>query len=103
MQKLNYKRGIGPLAIVIIVAVVLILGGGVYYASHKSAMNQAQVEGTTNVNGSASLETSNGTLRSLLGMGKNLMCTIKEGTASSSVNGTVYMSGQMVRGDFTMQ
>ncbi|HZS42791.1 MAG TPA: hypothetical protein VFA52_01090 [Candidatus Paceibacterota bacterium] len=99
MKRSNLKAGLGPLIIILIVAVALALGGGVYYSVHHAPATT--VSNDTSANVSVSGQASNGTLRNLLAMGKNVMCTIDESTASSSLMGTMYIAGTNMRGDFT--
>ncbi len=100
----KYKQGFGPLLILLVVAVVLALGGGVYLNTHK---DKVQDEGELKVNSNVSTDvsasttvSSNGSLRSLLARGENSICTFNQTNGSSSARGTIYISGNMMRGDF---
>ena len=100
MNRKNHKKGFGPLMILLVIAVIIVLGGGVYYASHHGSSYQEEATVNTDANVVAGTSSS-GSLRDLLSFGKNVMCTIDESTATSSVSGTVYISGTMMSGDFT--
>ncbi len=109
LHTMNQKRGFLPLLIVIFVA--LVVGGGVYYASkHKKAevVGEADVNTQVTVSPSPSQASSqgagaenSGTLRALLSLGRDVQCTIDAGNVSGASSGTVYVSGTMMRGDFT--
>ena len=104
------NRGFGFIAIIIIAAIVLAAGGGTYYAvkTHSSAKvatdttMSASSTTTADVSTSASASSNTlGSLKDILGIGKNVVCTISESTATSSVSGTVYISGTNMSGQFT--
>lgn len=115
----NFKRGFAPIAIVIVVLVTLALGGGVYYSAKNSAQitkdNSATESPTPSVTpsitpefgvdadaqASLELDVKTGTLRGLLALGKDMVCTFDSGTASNRTLGTMYLSGSMMRGDFS--
>lgn len=111
MKRTTQQGFIIPLAIIIIAA--LAIGGGVY--AQKKAKQRAQMKAevsmqassTISTNGTASTtatgsEKVKGSIRSLLALGTNSVCTISGTNEMGTVNGTVYISGQMMRGDFTM-
>ena len=112
MSNINQQRGFGPIAIIVVIAIVAAVGGGgVYYASKQAAKSEiaaeTNTEVNTGVNGDASATISvdtgavKGTLRSLIAIGKDVRCAVIGPTASGTTNGTVYVSGSMMRGDFT--
>ncbi len=102
------KRGFGPLLIIVALAIVLAAGGGVYYAAKhpkKASDQQSGVSASTTANVSVQNNGGNhiGTLKDILALGSNQMCTVSATNATSSVSGTAYVSGSMMRGDFMMK
>ena len=113
----NTQRGfLIPLVIVIIAAAAV--GGGVYYSKNKASSTETKqdttptsdmnhsaegdVSANAQVNANVNLGgTGKGTLRSLFAMTKDTVCTYKGTNAQGSVSGTMYISGNMMRGDFT--
>ncbi len=105
MKRINFKRGFEPITIVIIIAVVLIIGAGGYYVAKKAskpAATDTSVQGDINATTTASVQVSRGSLRSLWALGKDLTCTITVATTSVTTTGTVYLSGETMRGDFVV-
>ncbi len=117
-----YQKGFGPLIIVIIVAVVAAGGAGTYQVVKKNKAKTAaeadlHVEGeihATSTQGqlssglagkiaSSSIPTNKGTLRALLAMGKDSVCTVHVDTSGTESQGTVYISGTSMRGDFSLR
>ncbi|MES3005563.1 MAG: hypothetical protein V4664_01300 [Patescibacteria group bacterium] len=115
------NSGFGFLGVIILVALVVALGGGVYYSSKKAlevarenneqATTSVSVEGksTTNANISAGVEVgvfTNGSIRSLLSAGRDLECSVSFSTTTAKgiikTEGAVFISGNSMRGDFTM-
>jgi len=114
MKKQNlYNRGFGPLVIVIIVAIVAAAGAGTYTVIKKNnAKSAAETEvkaetdanANTQVNANASTTVkvnANGTLRALIALGKDTVCTVHTEVSTGKSEGTVYISGDNMRGDFT--
>ncbi len=106
MKKLNYQSGIGPIVVILILAIVAAIGGGVYY-SKKAKMDEQKVEENTEVEGNAEVKgnlplNAKGTIREIFALGKNSMCTFSGASAQGSVSGTMYISKDMARGDFVM-
>ncbi len=102
MNRQNYKRGLGSLQILGVVVVIIILGLVVYYATnHSSPSGVTNTDSSTSTNVSVKGTSSSGSIRDLLALGKNLMCTIDESSATSTVTGTMYISGNMMSGEFT--
>jgi hypothetical protein len=101
----NYKKGLpaqagfGPLTIIIVIAIVAAIGGGTTYAVKKGKIKFSN-QATTTVESNL---TTNGSLRDLLGLKKDLMCTFSQIDASQNISGKVYISGDMMRGSFTMK
>ncbi len=94
----NQKSGFAPLLVIAIIA-VLAIGGGAYVVSknkvkvaneekmenneeRKSEGDEVKVESNTNVKGS---------LRSLLAIGKNVMCTFTSTAGGVNSSGTTYI------------
>jgi hypothetical protein len=115
IQKIKSNKGFGPLVIVIIAAVVLGGGAGTYKVVQKNKEKKAAMNADVNLAASSTdtgvsasttskVEVKNsGTLRALIAQNKNLVCTIKTEVSGSSSEGTVYVSGTDMRGDFVMQ
>ncbi len=107
----HYTKGFGPLVIVVIAAIVVVLGGGIYYSAKKSHIEEPQKTDNTesvatdthaSTSASISAHVTQGTLRSLLSLGKDVVCTFNGSNSQGEVSGTMYISGTMMRGDFTM-
>jgi hypothetical protein len=100
------NKGFGPLAIIIIAAIILGGGAGAYKAVQKGKEKKAQMESTSEVTASSTtkIEVKNsGTLRALIAQNKNLVCTIKSDVTTGSSEGIVYLSGTDMRGDFVIK
>ncbi len=108
----NLQGGFAPLLIIAIVA-ILAIGGGTYVSKkNKAKVNlednletQANANADANANENANLgvnANAKGSLRSLLALGKNTMCTFTSTEGDTTSSGTVYIvaDGSM-RGDFT--
>lgn len=82
---------------VVVVIVLALVGGGIYLNSTKGKsadlINNVR-EGVQNAGESMT----KGSIKGLLGTGKNVMCVIDSGAGGAS---TVYVSGNNMRGDFT--
>ena len=100
--------------IVAIIAILAIGAGAYVVVKSKEAKapeagdnlnTQANTQADINANANANLGiNAKGSLRSLLGLGKNVMCTFSGTTGSTSSSGTVYISADgSMRGDFTSQ
>lgn len=118
MHPSTSQKGFIPLLVIIAVAAVAAIGGGVYYshkkaeiAAHMSATTTADADlgarGSVNANVNANVKAglagkAMGSLRSLFGMGGSNKCTITNTLPNGGTSsGTVYVSGSMMRGDFT--
>jgi hypothetical protein len=112
MTKAKLQAGFAPLIIIAIVA-VLAIGGGAYVVSKNKAKapaegdnaeTQANANADANANANANLGVNaKGSLRSLLGLGKNVMCTFKSEAGDVVSSGTVYVAANgNMRGDFKM-
>lgn len=102
-MKKNLQGGFAPLLIIAIVA-VLAVGGGAYVVTKNKEVRKAELKTNVEVDANAEVKTdanAKGSLRSLLTIGKDTMCTftsVHEGVTSS---GVVYIaSNGDMRGDF---
>lgn len=117
-NKKNLKGGFAPFLVIAIIA-VLAIGGGAYVVTKNKEAKKVQLEDNldteananadANANANANLginanANAKGSLRSLLALGKNTMCTFTSTAGGINSSGTVYISvdGSM-RGDFTSQ
>jgi hypothetical protein len=86
-----------PTWIAAAIAVVILGGGGWYAASHvhrsapvTDAAPAAEAEGSFT-----------GSLRALVARGGNYACTMHTDSGNTPTDGTIYVSGEHIRGDFT--
>lgn len=94
-----YNRGFGPIAILVIVALGLIIGGGVYTSvKHKGKTQDSSRVEKVEVNEKGNT----GTIRDFLSMGKKVSCMFKQVTPAGTTSGTVYINNPMMRGDFEL-
>ncbi len=113
----NLQGGFIPLLVIAVIAVLAIGGGAYVVTKNKASDNKVedgrrgdvQYEDKTAAEGDINAEANinvnaKGSLRSLLALGKDTMCTFSSTTEGVSSSGTVYVStdGSM-RGDFTSQ
>jgi hypothetical protein len=113
MKNKNSQAGFAPLLIIAIVAILAIGGGAYVVTKNKSSVEvpeerrgDIQYEDRVGADVKADAEANlsinaKGSLRSLLGLGKNVMCTYGGNGEDGTYSGTVYItsSGDM-RGDF---
>lgn len=80
----------------VIVAVILLLGiGGAYFLNqNKTATQKSESETTTTT------ENKTSSLLDLLSLGKNQVCTFNTTSSNSNVEGTFYIAGEKLRGNF---
>ena len=97
MNITNQKSGF--ISILVVIIAVLVIGGGTFYAVKKN-QNKAPVEVQSNT---TVTENGEGSLRGLLALNKNLVCTYSRVDNSITNSGTIYITGNMMRGDFTTQ
>lgn len=86
-----------------IILLVVVLGGGIWYATKNK--NTAQndtvaTEKNTEAEGVKKEGVFNGSLAELSKRGGDYMCTFSHTTGVGTSNGTVYISGTDIRGDF---
>lgn len=106
MKNNNHESGFVPLLVVIFIAVAASIGGGVYYTNHRADVKMeadikadADAMASTTVGDRGSSESTT-SLRALLSLGGSNKCTVTTNTSQGKMNGTVYISGSMMRGDF---
>ncbi len=80
---------------VILALIILLLAGGAYFLSQNKSSTQTNQSVTpTKAEGKSS------SLLNLLTQGGNQRCSFKSSTSKTSTEGTVYISGGKIRGDF---
>ena len=88
--------------IIAVVAILLIAAGAYLVLGKKSQTPQTSSTNTTTEQKSEDSGSIKSSIKSLLGGGKNVMCTVKYPTADQSAEGTIYVSSKKMRGDFKM-
>ncbi|MBP9715072.1 MAG: hypothetical protein KBD52_01100 [Candidatus Pacebacteria bacterium] len=115
-MKKNLQGGFAPLLIIAIIA-ILAVGGGAYVVTKNKEVKKAELEDNVetqananadakaNANANLGVNTNaKGSLRSLLALGKNTMCTFSSRAGDVSTNGTVYITSDgNMSGDFQLQ
>ncbi len=79
--------------IILVIGLLILIGGGIFFLTKKSS---SPVTTTGNQTGNA-IE---GTLKSLLTGGKSVKCTFTNQVEGATSEGTVYVAGEKMRGDF---
>ncbi len=110
-KNLHYQKGFGLVGVIVLIVVLLGAGGGAYKVSKnmsakKEASAKMNATSTTDVMATTTVTVGNngkGSLRDLFALGKDVTCTFNQTEGTNKVFGTVYLSGQMMRGDFSMQ
>lgn len=93
-----------PLGLIIgVVAVIIIITAGVFLLSKKPSRPIQEETASQQSTSSAESTATRGSIKSLLGMGKNETCTVTYPSAEGETKGTVYVSGKKMRGDFTIK
>lgn len=82
------------------VIALIIVGAGGFFLLNKSS--QAPQESTTAQETKTEESTTKGSIKNLLAAGKNQTCTVKYPAGEQMGEGTVYVSGKNLRGDFTI-
>lgn len=117
-MKTQYRKqgGFVPFIAIALVA-LLAVGGGVFIAKKNKEHKQLVVDNTeTKANGNADMRANenanlgvntkgkvNGSLKTLLGMKKNTLCTFEAISNGVTSNGTIYLSAEgNMRGDFVL-
>ena len=86
-----------------VVAAIIILGGGGFFIYSKNKAQTAPASQTATVSATPSSNSATQSLANILGGGGNKKCTFSEaGTTGGSTNGTIFVSGTNVHGDFTI-
>jgi hypothetical protein len=115
---MSQNKGFGILAIVVVVAVIAAFGGGSYYMTKKtktvairdtSATTTFAATATTSVKSSTGIQVgpfATGDIRAFLNAGADLECSVQYSTTTAkgelSTTGVIFVSGDDMRGDFTM-
>jgi hypothetical protein len=103
MNKYNLNNNVGGFAPIIIIAIIAILAiGGGTYAVSKNKEKKVEMETNVEANAEVNMEAdTKGSLRSLLAIGKNTMCTFTSAHEGVTSSGTVYIGADgNMRGDF---
>ncbi len=79
--------------IILVIGLLILIGGGIFFLTKKSS---SPVSTTGSQTGNA-IE---GTLKSLLTGGKSVKCTFTNQVEGATSEGTVYVAGEKMRGDF---
>ncbi|MDP2788735.1 MAG: hypothetical protein Q8O46_01610 [bacterium] len=117
MKNKNLKRGFAPFLIIALVAILAVGGGAYVVTKNKNSKTKAEDQRRGDVQYEDKIKTeikteenisldvnTKGSLRSLLGVGKDAMCTFTSTAGGTSSSGTVYISADgSMRGDFTAQ
>ncbi|MEN9649742.1 MAG: hypothetical protein RL094_709 [Candidatus Parcubacteria bacterium] len=108
-NSLQSQKGFGLIALIAVLAVAVVIGGGVYKWSKKRSVEgvtpTAYVlppSGVSSTTTSPAASNSSGkmTLKGLFALGKNTQCTFSKTGAEGKTSGTVYINGTNMRGDF---
>lgn len=84
--------------IIIIIAIVAVV---VFSQSKKSSQPSGETAVTQQAEGESAETTSKGSIKSLIGLGKNVTCTMTYPSGDGTTKGTVYVAGdKRIRGDF---
>ena len=87
-----------------VIILVIVLAIGAYFMFGKTSQNKAQTtDVATNTQATDESQSTTSSIKSLLLGNKNVMCTVKYPSESGmNSEGTVYVSANKMRGDFTM-
>jgi hypothetical protein len=97
----SYNKGFVSVVVIVIICLAIAAGGATYYVKKQSA-TKAKIEGVATTTAEVSVGTeSTGTIRSLFSMTGNLKCLVRGSNPQGEAEGTVYVSGTSMRGDFT--
>lgn len=103
MKYMNSNRGVGVLAVVLVLAVLAVIGAGVYNARQNESEDTEDSEFEGDMAATTSAQMSGSRLRDLFNLGRDAVCTFSGSESGVESFGTVYVSGNMMRGDFTMK
>lgn len=87
----------------VVVAILVILAVLFYTQMSKKSPQSSQGAAVSEQEGTPEVATTKGTIANLLGSGKNVMCQMDYSNESDSTEGTAYVSGEKMRGDFTIE
>lgn len=85
-----------------LIAIVLVAVGGGVYLALQTGDDENIAQPTENPDETADAFTGNGTFADLMRMSRTAECTVTYTDEKSIVNGTAYIAGERVRGDFTI-
>ncbi len=88
------------IVIVLIILVFIAVGSYLFMNKSQPSKNQGAVT-SQNKNSTSSPQTIQGTLKSLITSGKSQKCTYSNKLKETTVEGTFYVAGGKLRGDFT--
>lgn len=87
----------------IAIALVIVVALGIYaLSSNKDSATQETTETTDRAQTENSDLQGTGGLKNILSLGKDLSCTFERSDDNGGFSGTAYVSGNKLRGDFTM-
>ncbi len=90
-----------PLIIAAVVIVILVAAVLAFTLSKKSSKTEQETTVTPNTEEQSQETTSKGSIKSLIGLGKNVTCTVTYPVDNGTAKGTVYVAGdKRVRADF---
>lgn len=105
IELMKNKQNGFAIGIVVIVIAVLALGGGAAYVATRSKSSvdvKVSENATTSAEATVNADVSQNTsIKGLLASGRSLKCTFADVTEAATTNGTVYVSGGKMRGDFS--
>ncbi|MFA6050448.1 MAG: hypothetical protein WC761_04605 [Candidatus Paceibacterota bacterium] len=97
----SHNKGFASVVVIVIICLAIAAGGATYYVKKQSTV-KTKIEGVATTTAQVSVGTeSTGTIRSLFSMTGNLKCEVHGSNPQGEANGTVYVSGTSMRGDFT--
>lgn len=85
--------------IIAAIVILALIGGALYLTLGKSSTAPNQETGIMKEKTQTTQEMVKGSLKSLFGVGKNVICTVND--AENEGSGIVYVAGNKIRGDFT--
>jgi hypothetical protein len=96
-MNIQETRGVSKVVTIITIVILAAVGLGVYALTStpetEDITQEQSLKNDESLNGK-------GSLKSLLALGRDLTCTFKNDAESGEVYGTVYVSGEQMRGDF---
>lgn len=103
MKYVNSNRGIGVLAVILVLAVLAVVGAGVYKARQNESEDTEVSELEGEMMATTSAQMSGSRLRELFNLSRDAVCNFSGSEAGVQSSGTVYISSNMMRGDFVMK